>query len=84
MRYTEKEWQNLSERDSGLDWWDDPREVIVKWGDPSETPSETIERLNDEVMRYARKAGEMEHERNQLAEQLAALKKAAATLLGSL
>lgn len=55
MRYSEEQWKNIPERDSGLDWWNEPREVIVAWGDPSETPSEAIARLNSEAIEYQRK-----------------------------
>lgn len=72
---TEDEWVE-AHRDQD-DEYDSDREVIVKWRDRAETPSQCIARLNSEVLEYAGKYGQA---REDLAEAQRKLAEIRATL----
>ncbi|MFE6966826.1 hypothetical protein ACFVAJ_17080 [Agromyces sp. NPDC057679] len=55
---TEEEWMQTPEYIEAADWsgpsWQ-RRPVIVEWSDPTETPTQAVIRLNNEVLEYAEK-----------------------------
>ncbi len=54
LGWTPEEW---AENDLPEDW-DNPRPVVVMWGDTHETPTDRLERFHEEVIAMAREGAE--------------------------
>lgn len=75
MPVTEEQWTAEHKTYEGCEEYKTPRPVTVMWYDPSETPSEAIIRLNNEVLEYAAKAGEYLSELEMLRSKIALMRK---------